>query len=341
MSAPAADHGSTMSTPPADRGSTTIADRAVRRIAERAATEALAPGDVRTARSAATVRGRRARVDVTVSLPYPAVLDDAGEKVRAHVADRTARLTGLAVPSARVRVRRLSRRDRSDAEPLGPAEATMPAVPVEGRSVARRPWAQRRFPVAVLVLCAAAVCGLFLYDVLAVHAAGQPSARWRTRLMEWLSTHGPDSGAWPGVVLAGAVFALGVWLLVVAVTPGVRSRLPMSAPLPGVRATLDRRAAADALRDAVVEVPGVGRVRVRVGRRTARIRAGLEFGDPEAAHRAVTKAAEAAAAEFGLARPLRLRLRLRTEPEWRAPAPSPPAGDPTPQPGDPAQRSTP
>ncbi|MEU1026257.1 DEAD/DEAH box helicase, partial [Streptomyces sp. NPDC005904] len=92
-----------MSVPAADRGATTVAERAVRRIAERAATEALPPGEVQAARGAAAVRGRRARVSVAVTLPYPTVLDDAGERVRSHVADRTAGLTGLVVPSARVR----------------------------------------------------------------------------------------------------------------------------------------------------------------------------------------------------------------------------------------------
>ncbi len=90
-------------TPAAERGHDDGGERAVRRIAERAATEALAPGEVEVRRGSAVVRGRRAEVGVTVALPYPAVLDEAGERVRSHVADRTARLTGLAVPSARVR----------------------------------------------------------------------------------------------------------------------------------------------------------------------------------------------------------------------------------------------
>ncbi|MGW6061495.1 DUF6286 domain-containing Asp23/Gls24 family envelope stress response protein [Streptomyces sp. NPDC055189] len=308
-----------MTTPPAERGTTTIADRAVRRIAERAATEALAPGAVEAGRGSATVRGRRAKVGVTVTLPYPAVLDEAGESVRSHVAERTARLTGLTVPSARIRVRGLSRRERPAGRLAPPATETGATEKAAGR--ARRPWSQRRLPVAVLALAAAAVCGVLLYDVVSVHAAGNAPARWRVQTMEWLATHGPDGGATPDVLAAVTVFALGVWLLVIAVTPGRRGRLPMKPPLPGVHAVLERRAVAILLRDAVTDVPGVGKVLVKVGRRTARVRAGLAFGDPDGARRAVTEAAGEAAAGLGLARPLRLRVRLRTEPTWRGTPP--------------------
>ncbi|MWA09228.1 DUF6286 domain-containing Asp23/Gls24 family envelope stress response protein [Streptomyces sp. BA2] len=310
MTAPAAESGVT--TPAAERGVTTVADRAVRRIAERAATEALAPGAVEVEGGSAAVRGRRARVGVTVTLPYPAVLDEAGESVRSHVAERTARLTGLTVPSARIRVRGLSRglpRDQLSAGRLAPQVAATEAAGIR----AHRPWSQRRLPVGVLTLLAAGACGVLLYDVVSVHAAGRAPARWRVDAMEWLATHGPDSGTATGVLAALGVFALGVWLLVLAVTPGRRSVLPMRPPLPGVRAVLDRRAVAVLLRDAVAGVPGIGQVRVKVGRRTARVRAGLEFGEREGARRAVAEAAEAAAAELGLAGPLRLRVRLRTE----------------------------
>ncbi|MFH8561729.1 DUF6286 domain-containing Asp23/Gls24 family envelope stress response protein [Streptomyces sp. NPDC017988] len=321
-------------TPPAERGATTVAERAVRRIAERAATEALAPGEVQVSRGAAVVRGHRARVGVTVTLPYPAVLDEAGERVRSHVADRTARLTGLAVPSARVRIRELRVREEVGGE--GEAEGTadgahwpsgaVAASPKRaGESAAggraRRPWSQRRALVGVLAFACAGVCGLFLYDVVSVHAAGRPPARWRDRLMEWLATHGPDGGAWPGVALAAAVFLLGVWLLVLALTPGRRRELPMAGASPGVRAVLDRRVVAVLLRDAVAELPGITRVRVRVGRRGARVRAGLAFGPLESARRAVAETAEEALAACGLARPPRLRVRVRAEPAWHAPAP--------------------
>lgn len=306
-----------MSTPAGERGSTTVADRAVRRVAEQAATEALAPEEVRATRSAASVRGRRARVAVTVTLPYPDVLDDAGERVRSHVADRTHRLTGLVVPAARIRVGGLRVRGAEGGAPVlaGHTEAGREGD-AEGRRV-RRPWGQRRLPVGALALLAALVCGVLLYDVLAVHAAGRPPARWRTDLLRWLTTHGPDSGAWPGLVAALAVLVLGVWLLVLAVTPGLRGRLPMREPLPDLRATLDRGAAAALLRDAVAELPGVTRVRVSVGRRAVRVRAGLTFGQLDVAREALRDVVERTAASWGTARPPRLRVRLDPEPVWR------------------------
>ncbi|WJV45759.1 DUF6286 domain-containing Asp23/Gls24 family envelope stress response protein [Streptomyces flavofungini] len=349
-----------MSTPAGERGATTVADRAVRRIAERAATEALGPGEVQVSQGSAAVRGRRAQVGVTVAVPYGGVLDDTGESVRAHVTDRTAQLTGLSVDSARVHVRELSLPKRSTArvdgtevaEHAGPAGHTGEPARSEGGGYApgsaysgdveamsteaavthgtRRPWSERRLPVAVLALAAAVASGVLLYDVVAVHAADRPPARWRVRLVDWLATHGPDGGTAVNLAAAAAVFALGVCLLVVAITPGQRRRLPMAAPLPGVHAVIERGAVADLLRDAVVQVPGITRVRVRVGRRRARARVGLGFGDPVTARQEVLRAAEAALAECGLTRTPRLRVRLRTEPTWREPAPSPAPGPGTP-----------
>ncbi|MEU6992886.1 DUF6286 domain-containing protein [Streptomyces sp. NPDC046465] len=302
-----------MSTPAGERGSTNVADRAVRRIAERAATEALAPGEVRTTRSSASVRGRRARVAVTVTLPYPEVLDDAGERVRSHVADRTRQLTGLVVPSARVRVAGLRVRARADE-----SEGEVPLPGGGGR--VWRPWSARRVPVGVLALAVAAVCGVLLYDVVAVHAAGWAPGRWRTGPVEWLTTHGPADSAWPGLAAALAVLGLGVWLLILAVTPGLRGRLPLREPLPDVHAVLDRGAAAALLRDAVTELPGVARVRVGVGRRRVRVRAGLAFGHLEAARGELADTVARTVAGWGLARAPRVRVGLRPEPTWHAPA---------------------
>ncbi|MFF1378414.1 DUF6286 domain-containing Asp23/Gls24 family envelope stress response protein [Streptomyces sp. NPDC058308] len=311
-----------MSTPARERGSTSVADRAVRRIAERAATEALAPGEVRTTRSSASVRGRRARVAVTVTLPYPEVLDDAGERVRSHVADRTQRLTGLVVPSARVRIAGLRPRARTD-------EGEVPGPEQTGDGRVWRPWSQRRVPVGVLALAVAAVCGVLLYDVLAVHAAGRSPGRWRTGPVEWLTTHGPAGSAWPGLAAALAVLGLGVWLLVLAVTPGLRGRFPLREPLPDLHAALDRSAAAALLRDAVTELPGITRVRVGVGRRRVRVRAGLAFGQLEAERDALAGTVARTVAGWGAARAPRVRVRLRPEPAWRAPAvPEPVAPEP-------------
>ncbi|MYS53363.1 DEAD/DEAH box helicase, partial [Streptomyces sp. SID6013] len=86
-----------------------VADRAVRRIAERAAAETdLAGRRARVTHGSAVVHGRRADVSVDVRLPYPAVLGEAGEKVRGRMADRVAELSGLTVREATVRVQSLS-----------------------------------------------------------------------------------------------------------------------------------------------------------------------------------------------------------------------------------------
>ncbi|MEI5100994.1 DUF6286 domain-containing protein [Streptomyces sp. PmtG] len=307
-------------TPAGRRGTTTVADRAVRRVAERAATETPVPGAVRVSGGTAAVRGRGARVGVTVALPYPAALDDTARAVQRHVTARTAELTGLDVPLAEVRVRGLTRRaPGSDAAP--PAFEHPPSAP-EGTAARRagRPWSQRRVPVALLALAAAAGCAVALYDVVAVRAAGQTPAVWRVRLVDWLAAHGPDGGT-ATALAACAVSALGVCLIVLAVTPGRRAWLPMASPDSGTRAAVERRAVAALVRDAVTAVPTVRRAAVRVGRRTARVRAEHDFSDRHDTREAVRRAVTGALDACGLAGRLRPRVRLRSGPEvWEAEA---------------------
>ncbi|MFE0805633.1 DUF6286 domain-containing Asp23/Gls24 family envelope stress response protein [Streptomyces sp. NPDC058812] len=296
----------------ADRGRTVVADRAVRRIAERAAGEAdLAGRRAQVVHGTAAVHGRRADVSVDVRLPYPAALGEAGERVRGRMADRVAELSGLTVRAATVRVQALTA-DRAAPQPPA-ADRERPS----GR--ARRPWSPRRVPAALVSLTAAAVCAVLLYDVLSVHLADRRPAAWRTGAVDWLAAHGPGDGP---VVAGGAVAALlGAWLLWLASTPGLRGVLPM-APAPGhrrQRAVLERSAAAELLRDAAAAVPGVTGVRVRCGRRRVRLRARLGFGDRPAAHAALRAAVDSTLTGLGLARPLKSRVTLRTEPYWRPP----------------------
>src|SRR5581483_9670168 len=105
---------------PAERGRTVVADRVVRRIAERAAAEALAVGDVGAIRAKVATSGGRAVLAVDLTLPYRPALGEAGGQVHDYVAERTARLTGLKVSPARIRVHGLTLR----AEPG--SRATMP-----------------------------------------------------------------------------------------------------------------------------------------------------------------------------------------------------------------------
>ncbi|MFI8930821.1 DUF6286 domain-containing protein [Streptomyces sp. NPDC053474] len=304
-------------TPAASRGTTTVAARAVRRVAQRAATETPLPGGVRADGGSAAVRGANVRVGITVALPYPGGLDASALAVQHHVTARTAELTGLAVPPVSVRVRALDRPERGPEEPGGPQGAppvtlAEPGPHPAGRR-ARRPWSPRRLPVALGALAVASGCAVLLYDVVAVHAAGRAPAAWRVRLVAWLSAHGPDGGTVTGIAAAGTIL-LGLWMVVLALTPGRRASLPMTPPDAYTRADLPRGAVAVLVRDSVAALPGVARVRVRVGRRRVRVRAELAFGDRRSAVEAVTRAAEDALAGCGLARPPRLRVRLRPGP---------------------------
>ncbi|MFH8528877.1 DUF6286 domain-containing Asp23/Gls24 family envelope stress response protein [Streptomyces tendae] len=321
-------------TAPAERGRTVVAERAVRRIAERAAAETdLAGRRARVTHGTATVQGRRADVSVDVRLPYPAVLTEAGERVRSRLSDRVAELSGLTVRAATVRVQSLSPDRAAPQQP--PAHEDTPS----GGRAARRPWSPRRLPAALVALVTAAACAALLYDVLSVHLADRPPAGPRTGAVDWLATHGPGD---PVVVAGGAVAAaLGAWLLCLALTPGLRGVLPMS-PVPGrhdQRAVLDRAAAAELVRDAASAVPGVTHVRVRCGRRRVRVRARLSFGDRPATRAALRTTAGATLTTLGLARPLKPRVTLRATPHWRPPGTPPTAGRPHVAMPPPADRS--
>ena len=140
----------------------------------------------------------------------------------------------------------------------------------------RRPWARRRVPAAVVAALLAAAAGLLLYDVVAVRA-GHPAMQWRRALARQLAERNLDD-LWV-LVGAGVAAALGLWLIVLAVTPGLRDLLPMWRPHPDVRAALRRDAAALLLRDRALDVSGVRAVRVRMRRRKADVRAVAHFRD--------------------------------------------------------------
>ncbi|MEV6830589.1 Asp23/Gls24 family envelope stress response protein [Amycolatopsis sp. NPDC051102] len=78
-----------------DRGVTTVAPRAVRRIAARAAREVDGIGGAVTAE--ATVDGSVTTLDIALPVAYPAPITATAERVRTHLRERTAELTGLRV----------------------------------------------------------------------------------------------------------------------------------------------------------------------------------------------------------------------------------------------------
>jgi hypothetical protein len=173
---------------------------------------------------------------------------------------------------------------------------------------ARRFWAARRVPSAVTALLALGGSGLLLYDVSAVRA-GQHTMSWRVRLADELATR-PLADVW---VMTGAAVAtaLGLWLLVLALTPGLRQVLPLRLGPGRIRAGLDRAAAALVLRDRALEVPGVQSVRVVVTRRRAKVRADSHFRELDDVRDDLTEVLDEAGRGFRLERELRLSVAVR------------------------------
>ncbi|MEU7198801.1 DUF6286 domain-containing protein [Streptomyces sp. NPDC045470] len=191
----------------------------------------------------------------------------------------------------------------------GPADTgRTPREETDGGGRARRFWAARRVPSTLVALVVLGAAGLLLYDVAAVRA-DRPAMAWRKRLATELATRHLDD-VW---VLAGAAVAvaLGIWLLVLALTPGLRGVLPMRRTTPDVRGGLDRAAAALVLRDRAMEVPGVQSVRVAVGRRRAKARAVSHFRELDEVRSDLNTALGDGLRQLGLARRPALSVRVR------------------------------
>ncbi|MGW0749159.1 DUF6286 domain-containing protein [Streptomyces sp. NPDC002587] len=174
---------------------------------------------------------------------------------------------------------------------------------------AGRPWSVRRIPAALTALLVAVAAGTLLVDVVRVRA-GQPAAAWRTRLTDELATR-PLDDLW---IQIGAVVVavLGLWLVVLALTPGLRHQLPLQTPDAQMRAVLDRDAAALLLRDAAMRVPGVSAAKVRVFQRRVRARADVRFRAPAEVKADLVAALQEELDRFALARAPRLAVRVRS-----------------------------
>ncbi|WP_328482709.1 DUF6286 domain-containing protein [Streptomyces sp. NBC_00377] len=169
-------------------------------------------------------------------------------------------------------------------------------------------WSARRVPAGVVAALLLVVAGAFLYDVAAVRAHRSASA-WRRGLARQLAER-PLDDIWV-LVGAGVVAALGLWLILLAATPGLRDLLPMRRTHPDVRAGLHRGAASLVLRDRAMEVAGVQSVRVRTGRRRADVRALSHFRDLEDVRADLDAVLDDAIRGLGLVRPLNLTLHVR------------------------------
>ncbi|MFD4569003.1 DUF6286 domain-containing protein [Streptomyces sp. NPDC058467] len=173
-----------------------------------------------------------------------------------------------------------------------------------------RLWSARRIPAALVALVTLCAAGVLLYDVIAVRA-GRRAGAWRTRLADEMATR-PVDDLW--LLIGGAVaVVLGLWLLILALTPGLRRLIPLRAPdgYAEMGAWLNRRGAELVLRDAALRVPGVSRARVRVGRRRVTARADVRFRDPATVRDDLTQALRNQCRQLALAHTPRLAVRTR------------------------------
>ncbi|MFF7312499.1 DUF6286 domain-containing protein [Streptomyces sp. NPDC008137] len=187
------------------------------------------------------------------------------------------------------------------------ADGPPPAADGEGGSEGRF-WSARRVPAGIVALLLLGLAGLFLYDIASVRA-DRPVMSWRRELARQLAER-PLDDVWV-LVGAGVAAALGLWLLVLAGTPGLRNVLPMRRAHTDVRAGLHRDAAASALRDRAMEVPGVQSVDVRVRRTRAKVRAASHFRELDDVRTEVDAVLTDAVRGLGLARPPAVSVRVR------------------------------
>jgi hypothetical protein len=176
---------------------------------------------------------------------------------------------------------------------------------------AGRFWSVRRVPATLLALLILGGAGLLLYDVAAVRA-DRPAMRWRRAVADHLAEWRLDEMAI--LAAAGAVMLVGIWLVVLAVTPGLRPLLPMRRDRSHLRAGLHRDAASLVLRDRAMEVPGVQSVRVRMGRSRASVRARAHFRDLDDVRADLDTVLGGGLKELGLARPPALAVHVGRPP---------------------------
>ncbi|MFJ9248781.1 DUF6286 domain-containing protein [Streptomyces sp. NPDC101776] len=180
-------------------------------------------------------------------------------------------------------------------------------VPVVGDGKNGRFWSVRRVPAGIVAVLLLAGAGALLYDVTAVRAE-RPAAHWRRELARQLAER-PLDDTWV-LVGAGIAAALGLWLIVLALTPGLRQVLPMRRTHADIRAGLQRTAAAMVLRDRAMEVSGVQSVRVRTSRTKADVRAVSHFRELDDVRADLDAVLGDAITGLGLARPPALSVRV-------------------------------
>lgn len=171
-----------------------------------------------------------------------------------------------------------------------------------------RPWSARRIPAALTALLVGAAAGILLVDVVRVRA-GRSAAAWRARLADELAGR-PLDDTWIRVG-AAVIAVLGIWMLVMALTHGLRRKLPLRTPDAQTHAVLDRASAELRLRDAAMRVPGVGAARVRMRHNRIGARADVRYRTPADVKADLLVALPAEADRLALARPPRLAVKVR------------------------------
>jgi hypothetical protein len=204
-------------------------------------------------------------------------------------------------------IERAAEQDRRDQSASAAAYGPPPVPDTEAGGGERRFWSARRVPAGIVALLLLLATGILLYDIAAVRAH-RPAMHWRRELSRQLAAR-PLDDIWV-LIGAGVAAALGLWLILLAVTPGLRSLLPMRRTHPDVRAGLHRDAAAMVLRDRAMEVAGVESARVRMSRRKADVRAVSHFRELDDVRADLDVTLAEAIRALGLARPPALSVHV-------------------------------
>ncbi|MET7304725.1 DUF6286 domain-containing protein [Embleya sp. NPDC005575] len=171
----------------------------------------------------------------------------------------------------------------------------------------RRAWSTRGFPAGLVALVVGGVAGTALY--IGATARIDRAPRWSRDLLERAQTH-----VWRDnwTIVAGLIAAVvGLWLIVLAITPGRRSLLRLRSPGEAMTVYMTRRTAASFLRHTALASSGVLDARVRMGRRKAVLRVDYHFRDPDDLHDELIERLEERANALTLARVPRVDLRLQ------------------------------
>lgn len=201
---------------------------------------------------------------------------------------------------------RLPVAERTGDDPGDWPQAAEERPPERGKKTGRW-WSARRVPAPLAALVLLGGIGILLYDIASVRS-GRPGMEWRRTLARELAERPLDDT--PVLIGAGVAAALGLWLLLLALTPGLRGVLPMRRVHPDVRAGLQRDAAAMVLRDRAMEVPGVQSVKVRVKRAKAKVRAVSHFRELDDVRGDLDSALGDTVRGLGLSRDPRLSVRV-------------------------------